>query len=60
MTRADVKYGVSLSFATDGSSECKGPSRVKASKDTEDKYDLRPFSDGPYQILSYKLGDHVR
>jgi peptide/nickel transport system substrate-binding protein len=119
VTCADVKYGVSRSFATDvitdgpqylvgalkiplaadGSSQYKGPykktgqalydqavtcngntitfnlnrpfgdfnyaltypaaSPVKQSKDTGDKYDLRPFSDGPYKILSYKLGDQL-
>ncbi len=32
---------------------------VKASKDTGDKYDLRPFSDGPYKIASYKAGDQL-
>jgi peptide/nickel transport system substrate-binding protein len=34
-------------------------SPVKESKDTGDKYDLRPFSDGPYKILSYKQGDEL-
>jgi peptide/nickel transport system substrate-binding protein len=32
---------------------------VKASKDTGDKYDLRPFSNGPYKIASYKAGDQL-
>ena len=32
---------------------------VKASKDTGDKYDLRPFSNGPYKIASYKIGDQM-
>ncbi len=32
---------------------------VKASKDTGDKYDLRPFSNGPYKITSYKIGDQL-
>jgi peptide/nickel transport system substrate-binding protein len=32
---------------------------VKASKDTGDKYDLRPFSNGPYKIASYKIGDQL-
>lgn len=30
---------------------------VKASKDTGDKYDLRPFASGPYKIARYKIGD---
>lgn len=30
---------------------------VKKSKDTGDKYDLMPFSSGPYKIASYKIGD---
>jgi peptide/nickel transport system substrate-binding protein len=34
-------------------------SPVKKSKDTGDKYDLRPFSDGPYKIRSYKQGDEL-
>jgi peptide/nickel transport system substrate-binding protein len=34
-------------------------SPVKKSKDTGDKYDLRPFSDGPYKIGSYKQGDEL-
>jgi peptide/nickel transport system substrate-binding protein len=34
-------------------------SPVKESKDTGDKYDLRPFSDGPYKILTYKQGDEL-
>jgi len=32
---------------------------VKASKDTGDKYDLRPFASGPYKIASYKAGDQL-
>ena len=32
---------------------------VKASKDTGDKYDLRPFANGPYKIASYKIGDQL-
>jgi peptide/nickel transport system substrate-binding protein len=32
---------------------------VKASKDTGDKYDLRPFASGPYKIASYKIGDQM-
>ncbi len=32
---------------------------VKASKDTGDKYDLRPFASGPYKIASYKIGDQL-
>jgi peptide/nickel transport system substrate-binding protein len=32
---------------------------VKASKDTGDKYDLRPFASGPYKISSYKAGDQL-
>ncbi|MEI6870335.1 MAG: ABC transporter substrate-binding protein [Actinomycetota bacterium] len=32
---------------------------VKASKDTGDKYELRPFSNGPYKITSYKIGDQM-
>ena len=32
---------------------------VKKSKDTGDKYDLRPFSNGPYKIGSYKQGDEL-
>jgi peptide/nickel transport system substrate-binding protein len=32
---------------------------VKASKDTGDKYDLRPFANGPYKIASYKIGDQM-
>ncbi len=34
-------------------------SPVKASVDTGDKYDLKPFSDGPYMIASYKIGDEM-
>ncbi len=34
-------------------------SPVKQSKDTGDKYDVRPFSDGPYKIASYKQGDEL-
>ena len=34
-------------------------SPVKKSKDTGDKYDLRPFSDGPYKIAHYKQGDEL-
>ncbi len=34
-------------------------SPVKPSKDTGDKYDIRPFSDGPYKIASYKQGDEL-
>lgn len=33
---------------------------VKASKDTGEKYDLRPFSNGPYKIQSYKIGDQMK
>jgi peptide/nickel transport system substrate-binding protein len=32
---------------------------VKASKDTGDKYDLRPFASGPYKIETYKIGDEM-
>jgi peptide/nickel transport system substrate-binding protein len=32
---------------------------VKASKDTGDKYDLKPFANGPYKIASYKIGDQM-
>ncbi|NDA83698.1 MAG: hypothetical protein EBY00_03120 [Actinobacteria bacterium] len=32
---------------------------VKASKDTGDKYDLRPFASGPYKIKKYKIGDEM-
>ena len=32
---------------------------MKASKDTGDKYDLRPFASGPYKISSYKIGDQL-
>jgi peptide/nickel transport system substrate-binding protein len=32
---------------------------VKASKDTGDKYDLRPFASGPYKIAKYKIGDEM-
>lgn len=32
---------------------------VKKSKDTGDKYDLKPFSNGPYKIASYKIGDQM-
>ena len=32
---------------------------VKKSKDTGDKYDLRPFASGPYKIASYKIGDEM-
>ncbi len=32
---------------------------VKKSKDTGDKYDLRPFANGPYKIASYKIGDQM-
>ncbi len=34
-------------------------SPVKASMDTGDKYDVKPFSDGPYMIASYKIGDQM-
>ena len=34
-------------------------SPVKKSKDSGDKYDLRPFSDGPYKIGTYKQGDEL-
>ena len=34
-------------------------SPVKKSKDTGDKYDLKPFSNGPYEIASYKIGDEM-
>lgn len=33
---------------------------VKASKDTGEKYDLRPYSNGPYKIQSYKIGDQMK
>ena len=32
---------------------------VKKSKDTGDKYDLKPFANGPYKIESYKIGDEM-
>ena len=32
---------------------------VKKSKDTGDKYDLRPYSNGPYKIARYKIGDEM-
>ena len=32
---------------------------VKKSKDTGDKYDLRPFASGPYKIKKYKIGDEM-
>ena len=32
---------------------------VPARKDKGDKYDLRPFSDGPYKIAAYKIGDEM-
>ena len=32
---------------------------VKKSKDTGDKYDLKPFSNGPYKIESNKIGDEL-
>lgn len=32
---------------------------VKKSKDTGDKYDLKPFSNGPYKIENYKIGDEM-
>ena len=32
---------------------------VPARKDNGDKYDLRPFSDGPYKIATYKIGDEM-
>ena len=32
---------------------------VKKSKDTGDKYDLKPFASGPYKIKSYKIGDEM-
>jgi peptide/nickel transport system substrate-binding protein len=32
---------------------------VKASKDKGDKYDLRPYSNGPYKIAAYKIGDEM-
>lgn len=32
---------------------------VKKSKDTGDKYDLKPFASGPYKIASYKIGDSL-
>lgn len=30
---------------------------VKKSKDTGDKYDLKPFASGPYKIAEYKIGE---
>ena len=32
---------------------------VKKSKDTGDKYDLRPFASGPYKIQNYAIGDEM-
>lgn len=32
---------------------------VKKSKDTGDKYDLKPFASGPYKIASYKIGESL-
>ena len=32
---------------------------VKKSKDSGDKYDLKPFANGPYKIESYKIGDEM-
>ena len=32
---------------------------VKKSKDTGDKYDLKPYANGPYKIESYKIGDEM-
>ena len=32
---------------------------VPASKDKGDKYDLRPYSNGPYKIATYKIGDEM-
>jgi len=32
---------------------------VKKSKDTGEKYDLKPFSNGPYKIANYKIGDEM-
>lgn len=32
---------------------------VKAAKDSGDKYDLRPYSNGPYKIKTYKVGDQM-
>lgn len=32
---------------------------VKKSKDSGDKYDLKPFSNGPYKIANYKIGDEM-
>jgi peptide/nickel transport system substrate-binding protein len=32
---------------------------VKKSKDSGDKYDLKPFSNGPYMIEKYKIGDEM-
>ncbi len=34
-------------------------SPVKKSKDTGDKYDLRPYSNGPYKVSHYKQGDEL-
>jgi len=34
-------------------------SPVKATKDTGDKYDLRPFASGPYKIDSYAINDEL-
>lgn len=32
---------------------------VKKSMDTGDKYDLKPFANGPYKIANYKIGDEM-
>ena len=34
-------------------------SPVKATKDTGDKYDLRPFASGPYKLESYVINDEM-
>ena len=46
---ADFNYATTYGFV----------SPVKKSKDTGDKYDLHPFSDGPYKIKTYKIGDEM-
>ena len=35
-------------------------SPIKKTKDTGDKYDLRPFASGPYKIDKYVIGDEMR
>jgi peptide/nickel transport system substrate-binding protein len=52
LNRSIINFNYILTFP------CCSP--VKKSKDTGDKYDLNPFSCGPYKIASYKIGDEMK